>query len=39
MGEPMDKIEPNKQHDDAIAAVRYAVQYYDKHAGTSFITI
>lgn len=31
-GEPLDKIEPNKQHDDAIAAVRYAVQYYDKLA-------
>lgn len=35
-GEYLDNIEPNKQHDDGIAAVRYAVQYYDKNAGTSF---
>lgn len=32
-GEYLDKLEPDKQHDDAIAAVRYAVQYYDNNAG------
>lgn len=35
-GEYLDNVEPNKQHDDGIAAVRYAVQYYDKNAGVSF---
>lgn len=37
-GEPLDKIEPNKQHDDAIAAVRYAVQYYDKNTNIDFFS-
>lgn len=38
-GEYLDKLEPNKQHDDAIAAVRYAVYEYDKQANRTFITI
>lgn len=32
-GEYLDRLEPDKQHDDAIAAVRYATQYYDNNAG------
>lgn len=32
-GEYLDKLEPDKQHDDAIAAVRYATQYFDYNAG------
>lgn len=35
-GEYLDNVEPNKQHDDGIAAVRYGVQYYDKNAGVIF---
>lgn len=33
-GQYLDKLEPDKQHDDAIAAVRYATQYFDENAGT-----
>lgn len=32
-GQYLDRLEPDKQHDDAIAAVRYATQYYDQNAG------
>lgn len=32
-GQYLDKLEPDKQHDDAIAAVRYATQYFDENAG------
>lgn len=32
-GEYLDKLEPDKQKDDGIAAVRYATQYYDFNAG------
>ena len=32
-GEYLDKLEPDKQKDDGIAAVRYATQYYDYNAG------
>lgn len=32
-GQYLDKLEPDKQHDDGIAAVRYATQYYDQNAG------
>ncbi|WP_176777405.1 PBSX family phage terminase large subunit [Candidatus Avelusimicrobium faecicola] len=38
-GEYLDKLEPNKQHDDAIAAVRYAVYEYDKQANRTFLTV
>lgn len=31
-GQYLDNIEPNKQRDDGIAAVRYAVQFYDTTA-------
>ena len=34
-GQYLDKLEPDKQHDDGIAAVRYATQYYDQNAGMS----
>lgn len=34
-GQYLDKLEPDKQHDDGIAAVRYATQYYDTNAGMS----
>lgn len=34
-GQYLDKLEPDKQHDDGIAAVRYATQYYDKNTGQS----
>jgi hypothetical protein len=33
-GQYLDKLEPDKQHDDGIAAVRYATQYFDENAGT-----
>lgn len=32
-GQYLDKLEPDKQHDDGIAAVRYATQYYDFNTG------
>lgn len=32
-GDYLDKLEPDKQHDDAIAAIRYATQYFDRNAG------
>ena len=32
-GQYLDKLEPDKQHDDGIAAVRYATQYFDENAG------
>lgn len=32
-GQYLDKLEPDKQHDDGIAAVRYATQYYDQNTG------
>lgn len=34
-GQYLDKLEPDKQHDDGIAAVRYATQYFDQNAGMS----
>lgn len=34
-GQYLDKLEPDKQHDDGIAAVRYATQYYDQNTGQS----
>lgn len=33
-GQYLDKLEPDKQQDDAIAAVRYATQYYDQCSGS-----
>lgn len=33
-GQYLDKLEPDKQHDDGIAAVRYATQYYDQNSGS-----
>lgn len=33
-GQYLDKLEPNKQQDDGIAAVRYGVQHYDRTANT-----
>lgn len=38
-GEYLDKLEPDKQHDDAIAAVRYATQYYDTNAGVQLFYV
>ena len=38
-GDYLDKLEPDKQHDDAIAAVRYATQYYDTNAGVQLIYV
>lgn len=35
-GQYLDKVEPDKQHDDAIAAVRYATQYFDQNTGVAF---
>lgn len=35
-GQYLDKVEPDKQHDDAIAAVRYATQYFDQNTGAAF---
>ena len=35
-GQYLDKLEPDKQHDDAIAAVRYATQYFDQNTGVAF---
>lgn len=35
-GQYLDKLEPDKQHDDAIAAVRYATQYFDQNTGAAF---
>jgi len=32
-GDYLDKLEPDKQHDDAIAAIRYATLYFDRNAG------
>ena len=33
-GQYLDRLEPDKQHDDGIAAVRYATQYYDQNTGS-----
>lgn len=33
-GQYLDRLEPDKQHDDGIAAVRYATQYYDQNSGS-----
>lgn len=33
-GQYLDKLEPDKQHDDGIAAVRYAAQYFDQNNGS-----
>lgn len=38
-GQYLDKLEPDKQHDDAIAAVRYATQYYDQNAGVKLFYV
>lgn len=38
-GEYLDKLEPDKQRDDAIAAIRYATQYYDNNAGVKAIYV
>ena len=38
-GDYLDKLDPDKQHDDAIAAVRYATQYYDMNAGVQVIYV
>lgn len=38
-GQYLDKLEPDKQHDDAIAAIRYATQYYDENSGSIGFTI
>ena len=35
-GQYLDRLEPDKQHDDAIAAVRYATQYFDQNTGAAF---
>ena len=35
-GDYLDRLEPDKQHDDAIAAVRYATQYFDQNTGATF---
>ena len=33
-GQYLDRLEPDKQHDDGIAAVRYATQYFDQNTGS-----